>query len=105
MPCWETHFERGKKTDWKDLRRPLANVPDNLGSFPLGDYDHVLALGRKFYGAFSASNYPDKANFYSGDVKYRRHVDWATHKLYADAAHTIVVAPSVDPFFFTVGSE
>lgn len=105
VACWETHFERGRKTDWKDLRRPLANVPDNLGSFPLGDYDHVLALGKKFYGAFSASNYPDKSNFYSDEVKYRRHVDWSTHKLYADAAHTIVVAPSVDPFFFVVGRD
>lgn len=101
VSCWETHFERGKRTDWRDLRRPLANVPDNLGGFPLGDYDHVLALGKRFYGAFSASNYPDKANFYS-DVKFHRHVDWAGHKLYADAAHTIVVAPSVDPFFFSV---
>jgi hypothetical protein len=102
VPCWETHFERGRKTDWKDLHRPLANVPDNLGSFPLGDYEHVLALGKRFYGAFSASNYPDKANFYSDEVRFHRHVDWATHTLYADAAHTIVVAPSVDPFFFSI---
>ena len=101
VPCWETHFEMGRKTDWRDLHRPLANVPDNAGSFPLGDYDHVLAVGEKFYGAFSANNYPDRSNFYS-DVKFHRHVDWGAHKLFADPAHTIAVAPSVDPFFFTV---
>ncbi|MFZ0821626.1 MAG: hypothetical protein WAM91_16295 [Candidatus Acidiferrales bacterium] len=101
VPCWETHFERGKKTDWSDLRHPLANVPDNAGSFPLGDYVHVLAVGERFYGAFSANNYPDKGNFYS-DVKFHRYVDWGAHKLYADAAHTTFVAPSVDPFFFSI---
>jgi len=101
VACWETHFERGKGTDWDDLHHPLANTPDNVGSFALGDYDHVLAIGEKFYGAFSASNYPDKSNFHP-DVRYQRHVDWNTHKLYADAAHTIVVAPSTDPFMFSV---
>jgi len=101
VPCWETHFERGKRTDWRDLRRPLANVPDNISFFPLGDYDHVLAVGEKFYGAFSANNYPDRENFYH-EVKFHRYVDWSTHKLYGDAAHTIVVAPSIDPFEFSV---
>jgi hypothetical protein len=101
VACWETHFERGKNSDWRDLRRPLANVPDNIAFFPLGDYDHVLAVGDRFYGAFCANNYPDKDNFYH-DVKFHRHVDWGAHKLYADAAHTIVVAPSIDPFEFEV---
>jgi hypothetical protein len=101
VACWETHFERGKGTDWDDLHHPLANTPDNVGSFALGDYDHVLAIGETFYGAFSASNYPDKANFHRG-VKYQRYVDWNTHKLYADAAHTIVVVPSTDPFMFSI---
>jgi hypothetical protein len=86
---------------WEDLPHPLANVADNAGSFALGDYDQVLAIGKDFYGAFSANNYPDTNNFYP-DVKYQRFVDWGAHQLYADAGHTISVSPSVDPFFFKV---
>jgi hypothetical protein len=44
---------------------------------------------------------PDTANFMSG-VRFQRHVDWTAHKLYAEAAHTTEVAPSIDPFFFEV---
>src|ERR1019366_8423695 len=99
--CWETHFETYNGTTWTDLPTPLANTPDNAGGFPLGDYEHLMAVGRDFYGAFSASNYPDTGNFYSG-VAYQRYVDWSSHKLYADAGHTIPVTPSVDPFFFHI---
>jgi hypothetical protein len=99
--CWETHFETYNGTAWTDLPNPLANTPDNAGSFPLGDYEHVMAVDRDFYGAFSASNYPDTANFYSG-VQYQRYADFTAHKLYADSAHTTAVTPSVDPFFFHI---
>ena len=99
--CWETHFESYNGTTWTDLATPLANTPDNAGGFPLGDYEHLMAVGRDFYGAFSASNYPDTGNFYSG-VQYQRYVDWSSHKLYADAGHTTVTSPSVDPFFFHI---
>lgn len=101
VACWETHFETYDGTTWTDLPTPLANTPDNAGSFPLGDYEHVMAVGRDFYGAFSASNYPDTANFYSG-VQYLRYVNWSSHNLYADAGHTTPVNPSVDPFFFHI---
>jgi len=99
--CWETHFELGKGSNWHDLPHPLSNTPDNLGDFPLGDYDNVLAVGKKFYGAFSANNSPDRANFYPG-VKFQRYVDWTAHKLFGDAAQTVVVKPSIDPFEFAV---
>ena len=101
IPCWETHFERLKGSTWKDLPHPLANVPDNDGGFPEGDYIHLMAVEDKFYGAFCANNYPDQANFYPG-VKYQRQVDWTTHQLFADVAHTIAVSRSADPFFFKV---
>jgi hypothetical protein len=101
VACWETHFEIYNGTAWTDLPHPLANVPDNAGSFSLGDYDHVLALGKDFYGAFSANNFPDTQNFYPG-VQYQRYVDWSSHTLFADAAHTSSAAPSVDPYFFHV---
>jgi hypothetical protein len=99
--CWETHFEFGKGTNWHDLPHPLSNTPDSLGTNPLGDYDNVLAIGKKFYGAFSANNYPDSRNFYPG-VKFQRYVDWNVHKLFADAAQTVMVDPSIDPFEFAV---
>jgi len=101
IPCWETHFETYNGTAWTDLPSPLANVPDNAGSFPLGDYEHVLAIGQDFYGAFAANNYPDTSNFYPG-VQYQRYADWTAHTLYADSAHTTAVSPSFDPFFFHV---
>ena len=101
MACWETHFEKQKGNTWKDLPHPLANVPDNASGFPLGDYVHLMAVEDKFYGVFSANNFPDKNNFYT-DVKYQRQVDWSAHQLFGDAAHTVVVSPSIDPYFFTV---
>jgi len=102
--CWETHFEIDDGTRWTDLPHPLANVPDTAGNFPLGNYNHVLAVGKNFYGAFSANNYPDTSNFYPGAL-YQRFVDWGTHQLYADSGHTTTVAPSVDPFFFEVAFD
>ena len=99
--CWETHLQTFDGTAWTDLPQPLANVADNAGSFPLGDYDHVLSIGKDFYGAFSANNYPDTSNFYPG-VQYQRYVDWGAHQLYADGGHTIKVSSSIDPFFFKV---
>ena len=35
-------------------------------------------------------------------MQYQRYVDWSSHKLYADAGHTTVRSPSVDPFFFHI---
>ena len=100
-PCWETHFETYDGTSWTDLPHPLANVPDNAGGFPLGDYEHVLAVGQDFYGVFAANNYPDTNNFYPG-VSYQRYADFTGHLLYADSGHTTTVNPSFDPFFFHV---
>jgi hypothetical protein len=100
-PCWETHFETYDGTSWTDLPHPLANVPDNAGGFPLGDYEHVLAIGQDFYGVFAANNYPDTNNFYPG-VQYQRYADFSGHLLYIDSMHSATVSPSFDPFFFHV---
>ena len=67
----------------------------------IGDYASLRAAGKNFFGIFSASNYPDTANFLPG-VIFQRYADWATHKLYADAAHTTQVPISIDPYFFEV---
>jgi hypothetical protein len=106
--CWETHFRSTTDgTTWSDT--VLGNVPDIQGatctvSFDpsIGDYIHLQAIGKDFYGVFSGYNYPDTANFYPG-VQYQRYADFGAHKLYADAAHTVQVTQlSIDPFFFHV---
>ena len=73
--------------------------------FPyIGDYASLLAAGTNFVGMFSASNFPDKANFLPG-VQYQREVDWASHKLFTDASHAVQVSPSIDPFFFQTNTN
>jgi hypothetical protein len=105
---WETRFARSNDLDATTFTTPgilLANQSATTPTatyFPyIGDYASLVAAGTNFVGMFSASNYPDKANFMTG-VKFQREVDWATNKLYADAAHTVEVTPSIDPFFFEI---
>jgi hypothetical protein len=99
--CWETHLERTSDgVTWIDL--VLANVsaaPHTAFHRDIGDYLHLMAVGRDFYGVFSADNAPNPANF-PNHVSYLRYADFTTHQLFADAAHTIPVPTSIDPFFF-----
>ena len=108
---WETHFVRTNDLDATSfntpgttLARQDASTPARTYSPYIGDYASLVASGSDFNGMFSASNYPDQNNFITG-VRYQREVDWNAHKLYADAAHTMEVAPSIDPYFFRVGSS
>jgi len=66
----------------------------------IGDYTGLVARGRDFYGIFSASNYPDAANFPTVMPTYQRYVNWGTNQLFSDAGMTITVSRSIDPFFF-----
>lgn len=100
---WETHLRRSTDgINWSDLM--LANTPSNSPSKDfdpyLGDYDHVLAVGKDFYGIFSANNTPDLANFPNG-VSYQRNADFNTRDL-LDLDNTTQVRASIDPFFFKV---
>lgn len=104
---WETRLARSNNPDATTFDTPGTLLASQSSTTPaaiywpyIGDYASLVATQRGFVGMFSASNYPDKANFLTG-VTYQRQVDWATHKLYADAAHTLEVAPSIDPFFFS----
>jgi len=63
----------------------------------LGDYDYLMAVGRTFYGIFSANNSPNRANFPSG-VRYQRNVDFDTNRLLGLDGSTIIPT-SIDPFF------
>jgi hypothetical protein len=98
---WETHLERSRNggATWADS--VLANTPNATPSrafLPyLGDYDYLMAVGRTFYGVFSANNSPNRANFPSG-VRYQRNVDFATNRLLGTDGSTII-STSIDPFF------
>jgi hypothetical protein len=98
---WETHLQRSPNgTTWTDLT--LANVPANAPAFTflpyLGDYDHLMAVGKDFCGIFSANNTPDMSNFPNG-VTFQRNIDTGTTQL-RNVSNTSNVPVSIDPFFF-----
>jgi hypothetical protein len=101
---WETHLRRSVNDGgaWDDLT--LSNTPSNtpVATFIpyLGDYMHLMAVGKDFYGIFSANNTPDPANFPSG-VTWQRNFDSGTNQL-RNFSNTANVAASIDPFFFQV---
>lgn len=101
---WQTHLERssdGFASAPSDLT--LADVPDQNGSYgganPIGDYANLIALGKDFYGAFSANNTPNNANFPQG-VTYQRAANFGTNQLLDLSGNAVPV--SIDPFFFKV---
>jgi hypothetical protein len=69
----------------------------------LGDYLELRSLGTTFYGVFSASNVPDPSHFPNG-ITFQRRFDASTRQL-LDGTGRRVVAPSIDPFFFSVGPD
>jgi hypothetical protein len=101
---WLTRFERSTDAfatpTTLDLSNTPANNPTAQGLPYLGDYLSVTAAGKDFYGVFTASNLPDKANFPSG-VVFQRNADFG-HKLLLDIDNTTRVPVSIDPFFFKV---
>jgi hypothetical protein len=102
---WETHLRRTTNgTTWSDLLFATTPADRPLKTFDpyLGDYDHLVAVGKIFYGIFSASNIPDRANFPNG-VVYQRNADFTSRKLLNFDGVT-PVNPSIDPFFFKVSS-
>jgi hypothetical protein len=103
---WETHLRRSPDGfDWTDdltLARPLANTPTVTYGPYLGDYAHLMAVGKNFYGIFSANNTPDMANFPNG-VTYQRNANFTTNTLLS--LNNSPVAISIDPFFFSVTEQ
>lgn len=100
---WETHFRDSLNgTTWTDtiLCTALSQSPARTFSPYIGDYLHMMAAGKDFYGIFSANNTPDLTNFPQG-VTYQRNHDFPTKKLFALDGVT-PVSPSIDPFFFKV---
>jgi len=100
---WVTHFRRSSDgVNWNDLvlATTPAGEPTGQGLPYLGDYLHVLAVEKDFYGIFSANNTPDMANFPNGVTFQRKH-DFGQKKLF-DVDGVTPVDISIDPFFFTV---
>jgi len=104
---WVTHLRRSTDSiHWDDLI--LATVPANTPSVVpptgfdpyIGDYDHLMAVDKDFYGVFCAQNTPDKNNF-PNDVVFQRNADFTTRTL-LDVDNSTAVAVSIDPFFFKV---
>ena len=102
-PRWVTHFERWTTTltpiDDTVLATTPANTPNPTFLPYIGDYVHLMALDRTFYGIFSANNTPDFGNFPQG-VTYQREANFSNHTLLDLAGNSVDV--SIDPFFFTV---
>lgn len=101
---WETHVRRSIDlgVNWDDviLANTSASAPAATFIPYLGDYIHVMNVGKDFYGIFSASNLPNLANFPQG-VTYQRNADFGTQVL-RNVANTANVAVSIDPFFFKI---
>jgi hypothetical protein len=100
---WRTHLVRSTDhfaTVATDTL--LADVIDSsagaLLTVIIGDYDNLIAIGKDFYGAFSAQNAPVNANFPAG-VTYLRNANFVTGTLLA-VDNVTPVSASVDPFFF-----
>lgn len=100
---WETHFRQSDDggATWADF--VLADTPASTPSATflpyLGDYLGLTAVGKDFYGVFSASNIPDLDNFPQG-VGYQRMANFSTQQLSDSSGST--VGYSIDPFFFRV---
>jgi hypothetical protein len=104
---WVTHLERTTDAfatlDDLILAQTIANAPPVTFLPYIGDYVHLMAVGRDFYGIFSANNTPDLASFPHG-VHYQRNANFATKTLLALDNQTPVPV-SIDPFFFKVIAE
>jgi len=106
VPLWRTVLKRSPDgVNWSDV--VLAEVPLNaaqkLFDPYLGDYDHLVAAGREFFGIFSTANLPDRAHFPNG-VTYQRNANFSTRKLLR-LDNVTQIAPSVDPFFFRIADS
>jgi len=100
---WETHLRRsvdGATWDNLVLASVPADTPPAKGLPYLGDYLHLLSIGRDFYGIFSANNRPDRNNFPNG-VRYQRNANFNSRRL-LDLDNATRVLISIDPFFFKV---
>ena len=83
---WETMLELTTNDFGSINTYTLANTPASTPAAVfqpyIGDYLYLMAVGRSFYGIFSANNTPDNANFPNG-VKFQRNANFTTKTLLA----------------------
>jgi len=100
---WVTKFESSMNgTTWHAITLatvPAKTPPKQFDPY-LGDYEHLMSVGKDFYGVFCANNTPNKANFPNG-VTYQRNANFTAHTL-LDVDNATPVDVSIDPFFFRV---
>ncbi len=89
-------------SNWTTLTLATVSSRTPTSTFDpyLGDYAHLMAVEKNFYGVFSTANTPNKSNFPNG-VVYQRNVNWTTGTL-LDIDNRTPVHSSIDPFFFRV---
>ena len=101
---WVTRFRQSDDggTTWSNivLCQTPSNTPVRVSGPYLGDYAGLKAVGKDFYGVFSANNTPDNANFPNGII-YQRNANFGTNTL-RNLANTADVNISIDPFFFVI---
>jgi len=100
---WETRLELSSDgSNWITLTLATVSSRTPTSTFDpyLGDYAHLMAVDKNFYGVFSTANTPNKSNFPNG-VVYQRNVNWTTGTL-LDIDNRTPVHSSIDPFFFRV---
>lgn len=100
---WDTKIEmttNGSNWNVITLAKVQAGRPALKFDPYLGDYAHLMTVGKDFFGVFSANNTPRKTNFPNG-VVYQRNANWTTNTL-LDIDNKSPVRASIDPFFFKV---
>ena len=99
---WSTHVELSSDSFATGTDLVLSKAQNDAGMSngnQIGDYDHMMAGVKDFYGVFSADNSPEKANFPDvSTLVFQREHD--AHSLYPDTSHMFPLQTSVDPFFF-----
>lgn len=83
------------------LAKPPVNTPQRCQQPYLGDYMHLQAIGKHFYGVFSASGDVGSAEFFPEGVAYRRDPPVPkANPCYGDDTKTPEL--SIDPYFYAL---
>jgi hypothetical protein len=101
---WNTHVILSSNGTVFDRDFLLSKFPDGDSAFDpyIGDYTHLQAVGRNFFGVFSALNTPDGNFFPTGVTFQRRIATSASGQKFLTDLHGTPVSPSIDPFLVRV---
>jgi hypothetical protein len=99
-PKWVTALERAGAASLILSEAPAFEPTRDFHPY-VGDYLELHAVGKTFYGVFSANNTPDRSHFPALEPTFLRNHDWKSHTLLGVDGRTSVPV-SIDPFFFEV---